>query len=155
MLNNRIKTEADKRITTFIRSGVLRIFHPHSENKKEKNQSLRMSERSSLIKRARASERMSMILFSKKGEKKIYFYVDVHQRSIIMLCMIIEKIRKRIEKSGKSLNQIGRDTGIDKAALSRIMNGGSCKVETADILFKYFGLTVTDKKSSRKAQAKK
>ena len=56
--------------------------------------------------------------------------------------MIIEKIRKRIEKSGKSLNQIGRDTGIDKAALSRIMQGGSCKVETADILFKYFGLTI-------------
>ena len=60
-----------------------------------------------------------------------------------MLDMIIEKIRKQIEKSGKSLNQIGRDTGIDKAALSRIMQGGSCKVETADVLFKYFGLTVT------------
>ena len=59
--------------------------------------------------------------------------------------MIIEKIRKRIEKSGKSLNQIGRDTGIDKAALSRIMQGGSCKVETADILFEYFGLTVAKK----------
>jgi transcriptional regulator with XRE-family HTH domain len=72
-----------------------------------------------------------------------------------MLCMIIEKLRKRIEKSGKSLNQIGRDTGIDKAALSRIMNGGSCKVETADILFKYFGLTVTEKKSPKKAKAKK
>ena len=111
-----------------------------------------MSERSSLIKRARASERMSMILFPKKGEKKFYFLVDVHQWSIIMLCMIIEKLRKRIEKSGKSLNQIGRDTGIDKAALSRIMNGGSCKVETADILFKYFGLTVTEKKSSKKAR---
>lgn len=65
--------------------------------------------------------------------------------------MIIEKIRNHIEKSGKSLNQIGRDTGIDKAALSRIMQGGSCKVETADILFKYFGLTVT-KKSKKKAR---
>lgn len=67
-----------------------------------------------------------------------------------MLCMIIEKIRKRIEKSGKSLNQIDRDTGIDKAALSRIMNGGSCKVETADILFKYFGLEVIQKKRKKK-----
>jgi len=66
-----------------------------------------------------------------------------------MLCMIIEKIRKRIEKSGKSLNQIGRDTGIDKAALSRIMNGGSCKVETADKLLKYFGLTITKRKKAR------
>jgi transcriptional regulator with XRE-family HTH domain len=59
--------------------------------------------------------------------------------------MIIEKIRKRIEKSGKSLNQIGRETGIDKAALSRIMHGGSCKVETADILLKYFGLELVPK----------
>ena len=62
---------------------------------------------------------------------------------------IIEIIRKRIEKSGKSLNQISRDTGIDKAALSRIMQGGSCKVETADILFKYFGLTVTERGKKR------
>ncbi|MBN2594805.1 MAG: helix-turn-helix transcriptional regulator [Sedimentisphaerales bacterium] len=68
-----------------------------------------------------------------------------------MLCMIIEKLRKRIEKSGKSLNQIGRDTGIDKAALSRIMHGGSCKVETADILLKYFGFTIT-KKSKKKVR---
>ena len=98
---------------------------------------------------------MSVILFPKKNEKKVHFIVDEHQWSVIMLCMIIEKIRKRIKASGKSLNQIGRDTGIDKAALSRIMNGGSCKVETADILFKYFGLTVTEKKSSKKARAKK
>jgi len=67
-----------------------------------------------------------------------------------MLCMIIEKIRKRIKASGKSLNQIGRDTGIDKAALSRIMNGGSCKVETADILFKYFGIELIQKKRKKK-----
>ena len=62
-----------------------------------------------------------------------------------MLSMIIEEIRKRIKTSGKSLNKIGRDTGIDKAALSRIMNGGSCKVETADILFKYFGYEIRKK----------
>jgi transcriptional regulator with XRE-family HTH domain len=67
-----------------------------------------------------------------------------------MLRMIIEKLRKRIEKSGKSLNQIGRDTGIDKAALSRIMNGGSCKVETADILFKYFGIELKSRKKKGK-----
>ena len=76
-----------------------------------------------------------------------------------MVSMIIEKIRKRIEKSGKSLNQIGRDTGIDKAALSRIMHGGSCKVETAEILLKYFGFELvakrTKKKKAKKARAKK
>ena len=63
-----------------------------------------------------------------------------------MLSMLIKEIRKQIKNSGKSLNQIDRDTGIDKAALSRIMNGGSCKVETADILFKYFRLEVVFKK---------
>ncbi len=64
--------------------------------------------------------------------------------------MIIEEIRKRIKASGKSLNQIGRDTGVDKAALCRIMQGGSCKVETADILFRYFGLELVAKKKKRK-----
>lgn len=68
-----------------------------------------------------------------------------------MLSMIIEKIRKRVKTSGKSLNQIGRETGIDKAALSRIMQGGSCKVETADILLKYFGLTIA-KRTDRKGR---
>ncbi len=68
-----------------------------------------------------------------------------------MLSMIIEKIRKRVKTSGKSLSQIGRETGIDKAALSRIMQGGSCKVETADILLKYFGLTIA-KRTDRKGR---
>jgi transcriptional regulator with XRE-family HTH domain len=65
--------------------------------------------------------------------------------------MIIEEIRKRIKTSGKSMNQIGRETGIDKAALCRIMQGGSCKVETADILLKYFGITIA-KNSRRKSR---
>jgi len=59
--------------------------------------------------------------------------------------MILEEIRKRIKTSGKSINQIGRETHIDKAALCRIMQGGSCKAKTADILLKYFGLTITQK----------
>jgi len=52
-------------------------------------------------------------------------------------------------------NQIGRDTGIDKAALCRIMQGGSRKVETADILLEYFGLTITKKNAAKKSRAKK
>jgi len=64
--------------------------------------------------------------------------------------MIIEEIRKRIKTSGKSMNQIGRETGIDKAALCRIMQGGSCKVETADILLKYFGIELVAKKKKGK-----
>ncbi len=69
-----------------------------------------------------------------------------------MLYMIIEEIRKQIKTSSKSLNQIDRETGIDKAALSRIINGGSCKAETADKLLDYFELTIAKKKKKRKAK---
>ena len=66
-----------------------------------------------------------------------------------MLYMLIEKIRKHIKNCGKSLNQLSRETGIDKAALCRIVNGGSCKVETAEILLKYFGYELRKKKKGR------
>jgi tartrate dehydratase alpha subunit/fumarate hydratase class I-like protein len=65
--------------------------------------------------------------------------------------MIIEEIRKQIKTCGKSRYQICNDTGIDKAAMSRIMSGGGCNVETADILLKYFGLTIA-KKGKKKAR---
>ena len=56
--------------------------------------------------------------------------------------MIIETIKKAIEVSGKSRYQIGQETGIDNAVLSRIVNGGSCSLETADKLFEYLGITI-------------
>lgn len=62
-----------------------------------------------------------------------------------MKSMIIEEIRKQIKRSSKSRYRISRDTEIDEAALCRIMQGGSCKVETADKLLKYFGLTIASK----------
>lgn len=73
------------------------------------------------------------------------FVVDEPQLCVILLCMIMEQIRKEIETCGKSRYQISKDTGIDKAALCRIMQGGSCKAETVDILLEYFGLTITKK----------
>ncbi len=64
--------------------------------------------------------------------------------------MIIEEIRKQIKKCGKSRYRISKDTGIDEAALCRIMQGGSCKAETVDILLDYFGFVITkDKKKAR------
>ena len=69
-----------------------------------------------------------------------------------MLYMIIEEIRKQIKASGKSLSQISRATGIDKAALSRMTRNGSCKVETADILLKYFGIKLAAKNKARKGR---
>ena len=58
----------------------------------------------------------------------------------------MENIAQAIEKSGKSRYQISKDTGIDQAVLSRIVNGGSCSIETADILCKYLGLELKPKK---------
>jgi transcriptional regulator with XRE-family HTH domain len=64
--------------------------------------------------------------------------------------MLIELLRTQIKTCGKSLNQIGRETGIDKAALSRITRGGSCKTETAETLLKYFGFEIVRKKDKAK-----
>jgi transcriptional regulator with XRE-family HTH domain len=70
--------------------------------------------------------------------------------------MIIEIIRQKIKTSGQSLNQIAKISKVDKAALSRIMHGGSCKVKTIDRLFKYFGLEIVGKnKTMKKSKAKK
>jgi len=62
----------------------------------------------------------------------------------------MKRIRKEIETCGKSRYRISIETGIDKAALCRIMQGGSCKAETADILCKYFGYELI--KVSKKAR---
>jgi hypothetical protein len=72
-----------------------------------------------------------------------------------MLAMIIDEIRKQIMTSSKSLNQIGKETGIDKAALSRIMNGGSCRAETLEVLLNHFGYEIRKKKTAKKSRARK
>ena len=62
---------------------------------------------------------------------KLYEYIE---------SMILREIAKAIKKSGKSCYQIAKDTGIDNAVLSRIMNDGSCSIKTADKLCEYLGL---------------
>ena len=63
--------------------------------------------------------------------------------------MIIENIAKAIEKSGKSRYQINKDTGIDQAVLCRIVSGGSCSIETADILCKYLEIRLMVKSQEK------
>jgi hypothetical protein len=60
--------------------------------------------------------------------------------------MLIELLRKEIEQSEKTRYQISKDTGIDQAVLCRIMQGGSCKAETIDILLEYLGYELKRKK---------
>lgn len=63
--------------------------------------------------------------------------------------MIIEQITKAIEKSGISRYQISKDTGIDQSVLYRIVNGGGCSIETADLLCEYLGLELRPKTRKR------
>lgn len=63
--------------------------------------------------------------------------------------MIMDIIKSEIEKSGLSRYRISQDTGVDQATLTRLMQGKTCTVETADILLKYFGLEIKPKKKAR------
>jgi len=64
--------------------------------------------------------------------------------------MIIEALAQAFEKSDKSRYRIHKDTGIDQAVLSRITNGGSCSIETADKLCEYLGLELVQKKKPKR-----
>jgi plasmid maintenance system antidote protein VapI len=68
--------------------------------------------------------------------------------------MLIELIRKQIQTCGKSRYRISQDTGIEEAALCRIMQGKTCTVETADILLKYFGLKLASDKKHKTNERK-
>ena len=65
----------------------------------------------------------------------------------------MENLAKAIKESGKSRYRIAKDTDIDNTVLFRIVNGGSCSIETADILLEYFGLTIANKKQREKSKA--
>jgi hypothetical protein len=73
---------------------------------------------------------------------------------ICSVYMIIETIRKHIEASGKTRYRISQERKVSEAQLCRIMQGKTCTVETADILLKYFGLTITQKHKAKR-QVKK
>jgi plasmid maintenance system antidote protein VapI len=60
--------------------------------------------------------------------------------------MIVEMIRKEINKSKKTRYQIAQESGVSEAQLCRLMQGKTITCETADILLKYFGLKITKKK---------
>jgi len=70
----------------------------------------------------------------------------------MIIRMIIEIIRKHIKTCGKTRYGIAKETGVGEDQLCRIMQGKTCTVETADILLKYFGLELTEKKSRKKAR---
>ena len=64
--------------------------------------------------------------------------------------MIIEALAQALEKADQSRYRIHKDTGIDQAVLSRIMNGGLCSIDTADKLCEYLGLELVPKKKAKR-----
>ena len=60
--------------------------------------------------------------------------------------MIMESVAKAIKESDKSRYRIAKDTGIDNTVLFRIVNGGSCNVQTLEVLCEYLGLELKPKK---------
>lgn len=63
--------------------------------------------------------------------------------------MILEKLAEAIENSEQSRYEIWRRTGVDQSVLYRIVNGGSCSIETADTLCRYLGLELVQKKGKK------
>ena len=67
----------------------------------------------------------------------------------MFLIMIVEAIRKHIKACDRSRYRISQDTSVDEATLCRIVAGKACSTETADILLKYFGLTISENGKKR------
>ena len=63
--------------------------------------------------------------------------------------MILERIIQEIDRSGITRYRISMDTGIDQGVLHRIVHGGSCSIETADVLCKYLGLELIQIKEKK------
>jgi len=66
--------------------------------------------------------------------------------------MILENIAQEIEKSGISRYRISKDTGVDQAALVRLMQGvkGCISLDKADSLCRYLGLELKPTNEERR-----
>jgi hypothetical protein len=67
---------------------------------------------------------------------------------------LTDQLRQIVVDSGKTLGQITRDTGIDKSALSRFVNGErGVSMVVLNTLGEYFGLRIaTDKPHKTKGK---
>ena len=64
----------------------------------------------------------------------------------------MEKIAEAIENSEHRRYEIWRQTGVDQSVLHRIVNGGSCSIDTADRLCEFLGLELVQAKRCKKAR---
>lgn len=56
---------------------------------------------------------------------------------------IADVLRKEIEHSGKSANQIAKATGVQQTSISRFLAGKDMGIERAAKIAKYLGLSLT------------
>ena len=63
---------------------------------------------------------------------------------------VLEILKREIETCGISRYEIGKKTGIDVRTLHRIAHGESCRAETVDILLKFFGYELIQRKRGTK-----
>jgi hypothetical protein len=64
---------------------------------------------------------------------------------------LTDQLRQAVADSGRTLGEFSRDTGIDKSALSRFVNGErGLSMEGLDAIGKYLGLRIVADKPSKK-----
>jgi transcriptional regulator with XRE-family HTH domain len=63
--------------------------------------------------------------------------------------MLIETLKREINRCGKTRYQIAKESGVSEAQLCRFMKGQSFYCQTADILLRYFGYELRKKKKAR------
>jgi plasmid maintenance system antidote protein VapI len=76
--------------------------------------------------------------------------LDNEKVGVIMPIMILETLKKEIEKSGKTRYRIAKESGVSESQLCKLFGGQSLYCETADLLCKYFGLELLPKKAQSK-----
>lgn len=59
---------------------------------------------------------------------------------------ISDLLRQQIRKQKLTQYRIAKDTGIKQPSLSRFLNGGSLKMETAAVLLDYLGFEIRRKR---------
>jgi transcriptional regulator with XRE-family HTH domain len=61
-----------------------------------------------------------------------------------------DQLRQAVAESGKTLGEFARNTGIDKSALSRFVNGErGLSMESLDAIGEFLGLRIIADKSKR------
>lgn len=63
---------------------------------------------------------------------------------------LTDQLRRAVADSGRTLGEFSRDTGIDKSALSRFVNGQrGLSMEALDVVGEYLGLRIAADKPQK------